>query len=202
VLFGFKTTWLAVRDRPAEAVADALRLESRETLPWDAGVERAYRQGVFVTPPVRGWILAHGRLDLLPLPSGVPDPGFPEWLTDLSRRLGDVQVFANERGWGHHAWAKASNGVIERAFAVSDGTLPTFIGLVTPAEREINRGVRTFTEEEARSWDDAQWDAWHESTPSEFDVLKIAARWSIDPTAIDPAETTAPGIYARIPACG
>jgi hypothetical protein len=46
--FGYKTTWLAVRDRSTQDVVDALRLTDRERLSWDVGVERAYKSGVYV----------------------------------------------------------------------------------------------------------------------------------------------------------
>ena len=193
--FGFKTTWLAVRDRPASEVADALGLAQTEALPWDEGVQRAYDRGVFVTQPVHGWTLAHGRRDLLTLPYGPVDVGFPAWLTALSRQLGEVQLFANERGWSHHAWTWASQGAIVRAFAISDGALPLFIGAVTPAERELNKGIRTYANDDVRNWGDAEWDAWHATTPDEFDVLRLAGRWSVDPTRIDGSQTDIAGIF-------
>ncbi len=195
--FGIKTTWLAVRDRPGHEVAEALRLVDVQAVQWDEGVERAYERGVFVTPAVHGWTLAHGRRDLLPLPHGPLDPGFLPWIAALSKQLGEVQLFANERGWAHHAWVSAMNGDVVRAFAISDGAIPLCVGVVSPAERELDRGVRTYTMADVGVWGEPEWDAWHAQTPSEFDVLRLAGRWSVDPHEIDESEIRAPGLYGR-----
>ncbi|GAB3359704.1 hypothetical protein GCM10027452_25150 [Micromonospora halotolerans] len=163
--FGFKTTWLAVRERSPEEVADVLRLADRERLSWDEGVDRAYVSGVFVAGPVDGWTLAHGRRDLTPLDYSAADPRFPESLAALSVRLGEVQFFVNERGWSSHGWAHAVDGVVLRVFATFDGNVPLFIGDVTPAEREVD------------------------------DVLELAARWSLNPMLVDGAQVGDAGIY-------
>jgi hypothetical protein len=196
--FGFKTTWLAVPDRTGQEVADALGLAGVQAVPWDEGVLRAYKSGVFVTPAVRGWTLAHGRMDLPPLPCGPVDPGFLPWIGALSRQLGRVQLVANERGWSHHAWVDAAHGEVVRAFAISDGEIPLFVGAVTPAERELGRGVRTFTKEDLGVWDEAAWDEWYAQTPSEFDVLRLAGRWSVDPTEIGLSEIDGAGLYGTL----
>jgi hypothetical protein len=180
--FGFKTTWLAVRDRPAAEVADALGLTETSVARWDEGVDLAYQAGVFVTPPVDGWTLAHGRRDLS---AGPMDPGFEEWVTALSRRLGEVQVFTNDRVGSHYGWAWAKDGVIVRAFAVSGGPLPVFLGAVTAAEILLGRGLRTYADEDWQEWGEEEWDAWYAQEPNEFDVLKIAGLWSVDPSRIE-----------------
>ena len=162
---------------------------------WDEGVGRAYESGVFVTPPVRGWTPAHSRLDLLALADGPTDPGFLPWFAALSRRLGEVQLFVNERGWSHHGWVSAVDGEIVRAFAISDGAIPLFVGEVTAAERELGRGFRTYTKADLEVWGDDEFDAWVDQMPREQDVLRLAGRWSVDPWAIDLAEVRGPGLF-------
>ena len=50
--FGYKTSWLAVRDRPASVVADALGLVDRRPADWADGTDEAYRQpGIWGRPP-------------------------------------------------------------------------------------------------------------------------------------------------------
>jgi hypothetical protein len=44
--FSYKTSWLAVRDRTRDEVADALQLHDREVLDWATGTDRAYQYGV------------------------------------------------------------------------------------------------------------------------------------------------------------
>lgn len=192
--FGFKTTWLAVRERSPEEVADALQLTDRERLSWDEGVDRAYVSGVFVAGPVAGWTLAHGRRDLATFDYSATDPRFPEWFAALSARLGEVQFFVNERGWFSHGWVRAVDGVVVRAFATFDGDVPLFIGDVTPAEREVGKGLRGWGDN-WRNWQEEDWDAWYESAPHEHDVLKLAARWSLNPMLVDSTQVGDGGIY-------
>lgn len=58
--FGPKTGWIAARGVPAAAVVAALGLRDVRAASWDDGIEAAYQEGVFVGPPVGGWVLAAG----------------------------------------------------------------------------------------------------------------------------------------------
>jgi hypothetical protein len=49
--FAYKTSWLAVRDRTVEQVAEALELHDRELTDGAAGTDRAYEYGVYVRRP-------------------------------------------------------------------------------------------------------------------------------------------------------
>ncbi|PGH45306.1 hypothetical protein COO58_13380 [Micromonospora sp. WMMA1996] len=197
--FCFKTTWLAVRARTVREVADALDLRERETLDWATGTDRAYRQGVYVAEPVPGWVLAHGRLDL---PPGLDttEPGFRDWLRELSRTLGEVQFFVTERVPEYHLWARAVNGDLLRAYCYigERGEVPLVVGEPTVVEIERNVGVRR-REPGMEHWSDDEWDRWHEAMPNEFDVMAIAGGWSVDPSRIDDATVTGDGIFGRPP---
>jgi hypothetical protein len=61
-----------------------------------------------------------------------------------------------------------------------------------------SRGFRTYVDEDWRSWREAEWDAWHAATPSEFDVILLAGCWSVDPSRVDAPETGTAGIF-RMP---
>ncbi|MFI9802616.1 hypothetical protein [Streptomyces sp. NPDC052302] len=102
--FGYKTSWLAVRDAGPEEVADALGLRHRRSMDWTSGTEPAYRQGVFVARPVPGWTLTHGRIHLT-RETDATRPDFPAWLRRLAARVGDLQYFGTDRIVDHHAWA-------------------------------------------------------------------------------------------------
>lgn len=197
--FGYKTSWLAVPNRSPQAVADALELHSREDLDWGTGTDRAYRHGVYVAAPVPGWTLAHGRVDL-PAGFDATGPSFPGWLRGLSRTLGEVQFFANERVSGYHAWAWARDSELLRAycFVGALGDVPLFIGEPTACEWESGIGTRAM-DPGWEHWSDDEWDAWYATTPSETDVLAMAGRWSVDPRTIDNAAVTATGIYGLPP---
>ena len=87
--FGYKTSWIAVRDRTASQVAEALGLTRFRTMAFREGTELGYAAGLYVAPPYEGWTLAHGRA----LTAGIDptSPAFVDWLARLSRTLGEVQ---------------------------------------------------------------------------------------------------------------
>lgn len=88
-----------------------------------------------------GWTLAYGRRHLSPSVDPT-EPAFVEWVADLSRRLGEVQYFGNERGWAPHQWMWVVDGVVLRAYAVCDGHIPLFLGDPTAIELELGVRIR------------------------------------------------------------
>ncbi|WP_433040825.1 hypothetical protein [Dactylosporangium sp. CS-033363] len=193
--FSYKTSWLAVRERTVDEVADALALRERQVLGWADGTDRAYKSGVYVAAPVPGWTLAHGRMDV-PAGFDATDPRFPGWLCELSRRLGEVQFFANERVPEYHAWARAAGGELLRGYCFigERGDVPMFLGEPTADEVALGVGTRGM-EPGMELWSEEEWDTWFATTPSESHVMAMAGRWSVDPNTIDDAAVTAPGIY-------
>ncbi|MER7279317.1 hypothetical protein ABT369_33245 [Dactylosporangium sp. NPDC000244] len=198
--FSYKTSWLAVRSRTAEDVADALGLHDREVLDWATGTERAYQHGVYVAAPLSEWTLAHGRRHL-PAGFDAADPRFCEWLRQLSRDLGEVQYFANERVSDYYVWARARDGEVLRAYCCigERGEVPLFVGDPTDDEVEIGKGTRGGPGAGRETWSDEEWAAWFAAMPSEGDVMVMAGRWSVDPAAIDDSAVTAAGIHGLPP---
>jgi hypothetical protein len=194
---GYKTAWLAVRDATPEAVADALDLRHRQTMDWTGGTDAAYRQGVFVARPVETWTLAHGRIHL-PGAFDASDPRFPDWLRELSSRLGEVQFFATDRIGEHHGWARAVGGEISRAYYWCDADVPLPIGDPTDIERELGVGHR-WLDEGWRSWEEPEWDAFLQTVPFERHVMRVAEDWSICPLHIPEESVTEPGIHGFPP---
>ncbi|HZM80642.1 MAG TPA: hypothetical protein VFC19_33385 [Candidatus Limnocylindrales bacterium] len=189
--FGYKTSWIAVRGRTPEEVADALGLTDRRPMAYAEGTDAAYRAGVYVAPPVQGWILAHGRVDRT---IDVKSAQMLDWLSDLSKSLGTVQYFGTHRVTDWHEWAWAEHGSIVRAYAFSEGDVALFVGDVTGAERMVGKGLRDH-EPDMDSWSDEQWDSWYESAPGERHVMRIAGMWSVDPMSFDDNEVDGVGIY-------
>jgi hypothetical protein len=192
--FGYKTSWLAVRDQTVEEVADALDLRKRVELGFAEGTERAYTSGVYVAAPISGWTLAHGRD--LPLDAGQPD--FAEELCALSERLGEVQFFGTHRVVDYHAWAWARSGELVRGYCYvgESGDVPLFQGEPTPAEVTLGKGTQPL-DDAFDGWSDDEIDTWFATTPDEGDVMAIAGAWSLDPTQIDDSSVTAAGIWGR-----
>ncbi|MEU4159151.1 hypothetical protein [Actinoplanes sp. NPDC026670] len=195
--FGYKTSWLAVRDRAPVEVADALELHNREAVDWETGTGRAYKHGVFAAGPVSGWTFAHSRIHL-PVGFDASMPQFPGWLTELSRRLGEVQFFTSDRVVSQYGWARADGGHLSRAYCFSEGEVALFIGAPTPDEVELNLGTRN-SDETSDEWSDGDWEAWFATVPYESEILTMAARWSLDPTTIDEATVPNPGLYGLPP---
>jgi hypothetical protein len=193
--FGDKTAWIAVRDRTPEQVADALELTDRRSASFTAGTDAAYKQGVFVTAPIGEWTLAHGR-GLFFIDTESPGSVFPVWLTEISRRLGEVQFFSNYRVPEAHMWAAAAKGVVTRAYGwIGDrGEVACFVGEPTAIERELNVGTKTL-EAHSDTWDESEWDDFWQTTPNESHVMKVAGRWSVDPTTILDQDVPGDGVF-------
>jgi hypothetical protein len=169
------TSWLAIKSRNLIAVQCALGLHHVKPCSLLEGL--AGQEKLFIAPPLAGWVLAFG--------SGLPDPGDDvdicfRFITSLSRKLGTVQFFTANRALGHHAWVRAEGGRIVRGYAWAGRTLWQQ-GPRTQAEIELD--LHCF------EYDDA--DA---PTPFIFsDIMSanvdrvplLAARWSLDPAAID-----------------
>jgi hypothetical protein len=199
--FSYKTSWIAVPSRTTIEVADALTLGRRRPMSYSDGTNAAYTSGVFVAPPIGDWTLAHGRElgDDIP-PTG---PDFLDWLTTMSRRLGEVQYFGTHRVSDWHQWAWARDGAVVRAYAVVGLEILQFVGEPTPAE--VDCGVGTLPEvpdpgvdAENWEWDDPRWEQWSSTTPDESDVMRIAGLWSVDPTEIDDDTITGSGLYGSL----
>src|SRR5690606_14062001 len=97
-----------------EAVQKALHLANPIPCPLADGLTSAGELELFVSPPIRGWIIVTG--------SEVPDPADDVdacflWLRELSQQLGEVQFFAANRALSHHAWARLLSGEVFRAYA-------------------------------------------------------------------------------------
>ncbi len=167
--------WLAIKTRSVLAVQCALGLNNVKPCSWTDGMMG--EEKVFVAPPVKGWILVMG--------SGLPDPSDDvdacyRFITGLSRRLGQVQFFIASRIVHHHAWIRADNGRVVRAYAWAGKTLWQQ-GAITPAERDL--GLKTFgyTELPER----ASFGQPDVSVVNTEKVPLLAARWSLDPARID-----------------
>ncbi|MGI5243611.1 hypothetical protein [Dactylosporangium sp. CA-139066] len=103
--FGFKCCWLAVKGATLDEVAAAVGLVDRRAVTWDEGVDLAYRQQVFVSPPTGGWVFVVGNR--------LPFDG--RAVAGLSDRLKtEVQFFGTHRVSDYHEWALARDGRLRR----------------------------------------------------------------------------------------
>ena len=187
---GFKTSWIAVRDRTPAEVADVLRLADREEASWAVGTERAYRDGLFVGAPVDGWTLAHSRIDFDDAVGGGPI-NVPKWLARLSEQLGEVQFFSTHRVSDYYAWGRAIDGSVKRAVVWGDGSVTICEGVPTEEEHQLGIGIASAAE--------ANDDENYAAVPGEGTIMELAALWSVNPTAIDDADVATNGILGKPP---
>lgn len=188
--FGYDMAWLAVRTRDTEAVVSALALQVPQRCNWNSGIGSVYDtvlgdDHVFVSPPVNGWTFVVG----LPLPhpssSAFVDKCTP-LLTALGNRFIEVHYYFCYPPIDMFAWARLIDGRLVRAFAAGDEGVIWNKGKTTREERALGlklfelRGVR------GRKGDAGGAMILH---PTEDHVMRLALRWSLDPTRLN--ETSA-----------
>jgi hypothetical protein len=167
--------WMAVRATDPKPVQSALGLNQPTPCSWKEGMtgERKF----FIGPPVNGWIIVTGSG--LPNPSCDVDECF-RFLARISGQLGQVQLFHADRILHHHAWARAENGVVTRAYAWAGETVWNQ-GAKTPAETELSMKCFGYGDEpNADSWAAVEWTAANVGK-----VPLLATRWSLDPARIN-----------------
>lgn len=193
--FGYKMAWLAVRSRDTEAVLDELGLVAAEPCNWRSGIGAAYDDHlgidhVFVSPSVNGWTFVVSLALPLPVGRGFADKSMP-LLDRLGRRFVEVQYFFAYPPIDVFAWARLLEGRVVRAFAITDSGVVWNRGRTTKEERAL--GLKLFDFRGVRG---RKGDAGAEIIlyPTEEHVLRLAERWSLDPTKLDEAELAAPGL--------
>ncbi|MSU58951.1 MAG: hypothetical protein EXS35_12425 [Pedosphaera sp.] len=167
--------WLAIRSRNLAAVQAALRLGDAKPCSWSEGLSR--ERQLFIAPPLSGWIMVMG--------AGLPDPGDDvdecfRFLMELSKRVGHVQLFKADPVTHHHGWARVEAGRVVRAYAWAGRTIWNQ-GAKTNAERELGLKCLGYGEGSPSP-------VWGESELMALNAEKVpllAARWSLNPAAID-----------------
>jgi len=167
--------WLAVKSHSLIAVQAALGLHNPKPCSWIEGL--ADEERLFIAPPVKGWILVLG--------SGLPDPSEDvdacfRFVVDISRKLGHVQFFSASRILHYHAWVKADNGRVLRAYAWAGQTLWKQ-GAQTRAEKDLDLKCFDYAEA-AESTSFGRPDVIAANADK---VPLLAARWSLDPARIE-----------------
>src|SRR5437868_5470854 len=94
--------WLAIKSQNVIAVQRALGLHNPKPCPWQQGLSG--EEKLFIAPPINGWIVVVGSD--LPDPGEDPDACF-HFVTRLSRKLAQVQLFSANRVLYDHAWVRA-----------------------------------------------------------------------------------------------
>jgi len=169
------SSWLAVKSGNLQAVQSALGLHNAKPCSWLEGL--AGDDKLFIAPPVKGWIIVFG--------SGLPEPGDDVdtcfcFLVDISRKLGRVQFFNASTILQYHAWVQVDRGRILRAYAWAGRTLWNQ-GKRTSSEQELGLKCFDYTYP-TEAFPFGMQDRINSNVEK---VPLLAARWSLDPAAID-----------------
>lgn len=190
--FGSNMSWLAVRTRDTSRLVGALGLVHVSGANWSTGLGTVYAADlgetrVFVSPPVGGWTFVVGQILPQPLGKSFLDKTTP-LLLDLGREFIEVQYYLASPAIDHFAWARVIDGKLVRAFAIGDEGVLWNKG--KPGKEEKAMGLKLF---ELRGVRGRRGDAGNEIVlyPTEEHVMRLAARWSIDPTRISELKTEA-----------
>ncbi|MBI3417782.1 MAG: hypothetical protein HY043_21025 [Verrucomicrobia bacterium] len=176
VLYEAPHRWLAIKFEYPQAVQAALDLHRPMPCSWEQGLAGVREDKMFISPPVKGWILVIG--------SGLPDPADDvdfvfRFVLHLSRTFGEVQYFCANRATNSHAWVRAESARIIRAYAWAGSTIWNQ-GDVTDEERELELRCFAYGEAPPPSFPPTQT---HRLNAEK--VSRLAGRWSLDPTALD-----------------
>jgi hypothetical protein len=168
-------SWMVVRSRNPRGVQRALGLNHAKPCTWTEGL--GGERGLFIAPPVNGWILIVG--------SGLPDPNQDidacfRFLSDFGRKIGQLQFFHANRVLNHHAWVRVEAGRVVRAYAWAGRTLWNQ-GVKTRAERELGLNCFQYFEPSAPEILGRT----QVIAANTQKVPLLAARWSFDPAALD-----------------
>jgi hypothetical protein len=176
--FGSKQAWLAVRNGDPAAVRAALGLRDLGPVSWRAGLDLAYLTDdrVVITPPLDRWVLVTGRW----LWRAAGD--FP--VARLSAELGtEVQRYSSYRVAEQHEWERAAHGTLVRSFAYRGGSGELVRWIGDPDEAEAGLGLH---------------DPDDDILVGESDVMRLAGRWSVDPSTLDGRPAPGP-LHAAAP---
>jgi hypothetical protein len=180
VNFGYKIRWFAIKSVDVDKVAQEFSLQNIRKTDWATGIEKAYQNLVFISPPVGDWTFVVGW-GLSEVVSGTESVRAK--VVELSKVLGEVQYFESHRIPDAYGWVKGIDGQIVRAYFYCGerGENSLVEGEPTPVEQPYNL-FNTFSEESKKS---DYWDRKDIVFPDEDFVLKVAESWSIDPMSLE-----------------
>ncbi len=180
VNFGRKINWVAIRSKNHEAIVHELKRTGKKHFRTnlESGIHAAYASCLFVFPPFQDWILV-----LNPLYQFSEEERY-EYLKELSKKYGEVQFFGSFRGVNYSSWMQFIQGETIRAYSVADGEIIKNEGALTDTEEAfIATAIReAIGSEEAEEISDEEKLL---MISSEENVLKMAEKWSINPSQLE-----------------
>lgn len=195
--FGYKCVWVAVKTDNSQAVAEAIGLMDTKPCNWQSGIRAMYDydgNAVFITPTIKGWVLAAGAH--LPTYDGPNSPDrIGPFLAKLSAVFPEVQHFGTHRVVGYQAWTRVSDGKLVRSYVYLGERGEVLREVGEPDSTEVKlRHQKSENNAASITGSDSMFH------PNEEDVMKMAAAWSIDPTTLEELGLPASaGIVGHLP---
>ena len=174
--------WIAIKSAHTEELIKILNLSNIRPCNWQVGIEKAYENSVFITPPINGWTIACGR----GLPHGDTKEEIEkvkDILKNLSKDYEEAQFFCTHRIVELHTWIKAVEGNIQRVYSYLGEANENIVieGEVSEFEKNLHL-VDTFSVE-AR--EENYFEREDITLPDEEIVMKVAENWSVDPSTLE-----------------
>lgn len=118
---------MAIKADSPEAITAPIGLKDFRAVGWEEGVSAAYKNQLFITPAMEGWVLLVGDPDavlegyckahsIAPDPENDHNPLLYYGMAQMSTLFEEVQFFYSHRVSGTYTYAKAVGGKIVRAF--------------------------------------------------------------------------------------
>ncbi|MFN0069796.1 MAG: hypothetical protein ACKVYV_19440 [Limisphaerales bacterium] len=177
--------WVAVRAPLVRDVRNALGLANTRPCPLEDAFNHPRHRGLYLTPPVNGWIMIFGPA--VPDPAGDVDAVY-HFVRGLGQRLGNAQYFHVHPPTGAHGWAWARGGRVVRGFAWAGKTLWNE-GEATREERQLGCACPPLGGTEPD--DEALADELRVNLDK---VPRLAAAWGMDPVALLSHAAREPGV--------
>lgn len=206
VSFGYKCQWYAIRTTDTAAVAAFFNLKEPQPVNWETGMAGAFQGYYFISPPVKGWTLAVNSL--MPDVSAAGEDNPLETVKRLSSRYGEACYFGTHRVVEYHAWAKAVNGELIRAYSYAGESDEVLIDEGEPTAEEVDSGLifagyDDYEDNDAGDEDGADIDFGEEDyeelpVPGEDDVISMAELWTLSPFLEDEEYEPGAGIAGRV----
>ncbi|WP_428225030.1 hypothetical protein [Flavobacterium sp.] len=179
--FGYKCVWIAVKNANQKLLIEILNLKETQHCNWKKGIEKAYQNGIFITPNIDCWTLICGRS--LPWGDTIESKEkLQNLLNELSLQFDEAHFYATYRVSDYHAWMKSCHGKVIRAFAIIGIDTIYNEGEPTVFETQFNL---VDTTSKAYQEDENYFDRDDLTYPDEDFVMLIADRWSIAPNTIE-----------------
>lgn len=183
ISFGANRLWMAIRTTDQQQIAQLLELENLHPATWYEGLEERSpaEGGIFVTPPIDGWILVTGWGFMADTLTETVEIG-KKLITQFSTKFGEAQYFCTHTRADYHCWMLSLDGSIERAYAWLGEEGENLIAEGDPTAAEPKHLVNTLSAEAQEDNYFAQEDLIY---PNLDLVLYIASKWSLNPATLN-----------------